>query len=158
MYSCPRGWSLSSSWEPNYGPLWKSPNITAQWYLAVEGVNVVTRCLHGVDTCDAGVSKRLTGQHVYLATPCRLWRQFTSTGQRARFSVFGSCVMRLAERDWQRGGGVSSLVLWQKTSHSYVTVTHSWLRYLCLKRLQDISWYSRNLVVKNMSILDEFFS
>ena len=56
----------------------------------------VTKCLRGVDVCDAGMSRRLTGQHVYLATPRRLWRQFTSTGQCARLSVFGDCVMCLA--------------------------------------------------------------
>ena len=65
-------------------------------------VNVVawvTKCQRGVDVCDVYQSRRLTGQHVYLATSCRLWRQFTLTGQCARFSVYGNCVMCLAERD-----------------------------------------------------------
>ena len=53
----------------------------------------VTKCLCGVDMYDASVARRLTGKHVHLATSCRLWRQFFSTGQCARFSVFGSCVM-----------------------------------------------------------------
>ena len=42
------------------------------------------------------VSRRLTGQHVYLATSCRLWRQFTLTGLCARSSVFRIYVMCLA--------------------------------------------------------------
>ena len=42
------------------------------------------------------VSRRLTGQHIYLATSCRSWQQFTLTGQCARFSVFTSGVMCLA--------------------------------------------------------------